>query len=1157
MYKQGLVSIPLIMMLTACGSDSNSGASSDTRQFKGLKFAGMVYDGPISDATVSIYVGNKLLATAKTDQDGKYSAEAKVFDDEYENIKSLPITYKAQRDQIIFYEYAGQTLEQALSHESVNALISNFSTVEYVLADVNKDDFVSANEWDAYQSLDRNYAEQMIIRYGVGLKSIVDFSGSLAGFENTTVWLRNLRSDVSWGQWHRLNDIPYTAAWDSLFADTWFLDQEAHRFISINAWSSQYENVISPDPQPASVKYVLVTGLPQMANVGDWVSPSMFALWSDTTSSDISNEAVITITPATALEKVGARWKVKHAGTITFKAEYNGVSTSNTFTAEGVGLDNIVLSGVGKNVKVGDKLLPLVSAMWTDNATTEVTRLSAWSYTPADAIMLVDGQLQVVKTGEIALTASYQGATSTITFNAEPAALASLRIESTQREQYLGDQFQVSALGIHENDYVLNVSDSAEWTSSDPEILESLGGGLFLSKGVGSATVTATLEGFSTTQQFDVVAKLTGISLNLPNKSVSRNQSIQLSLNGEFNDGSVSEIIEGVQWATSQPEILAIDEKGVATGLVEGSSVVSASYKGLTLEETVTVTQAMIISSVPEFVNGEMVLNEGAKLPYVFKFTRSNGVVHEFAASADGLNFESYGFRAEVDASGLQIADLDKEADLMRGVRAGKTKLALDSVPVDLQQIFVELGALASASDYPTRVDLPVSVVDNQDVYQWHKLAGNATSVEGLVQIQAVQNGNALYRFWQVGGTENGSLFVSKVTASGESDAVEVALPTTDFKLLSNQVISGNNGYVMLVTSNKHVSGVIPEHKAYRYTLADGALAEVDTSKLYNKQFNLNADSFYFAANGNLILLKEDDASLVSVFDFTSNTWTDKVASLNGKPVQLPSQYASIAALDTTGMDYGAFAPPTLNIFDLETQTVTSQQFIYPGDAQYFCAEPKSVSVAVRAELKDSGAGCQIAARGSYDIIGYWIWNSINEAPHTFLFADGKSRRGGDNYGVALVKPDGNVAYSAGRQSVDGTDVFNMAEIVDVEVDGVIEKQVRHQVFNKKEKVMDGAYSKFSVIDGNQFAIVNADVKDELFSVFTHGVAVKDELGQWASDSFMYQLPVSVTSSDTKLYNLGDTLVLSTEGQASTEYWVLQLRKPLLDPTTGEEPAVE
>lgn len=104
---------------------------------------------------------------------------------------------------------------------------------------------------------------------------------------------------------------------------------------------------------------------------------------------------------------------------------------------------------------------------------------------------------------------------------------------------------------------------------------------------------------------------------------------------------------------------------------------------------------------------------------------------------------------------------------------------------------------------------------------------------------------------------------------------------------------------------------------------------------------------------------------------------------------------------------------------------------------------------------------------------------------------------------------------------------------------------------------MDGAYSKFSVIDGNQFAIVNADVKDELFSVFTHGVAVKDELGQWASDSFMYQLPVSVTSSDTKLYNLGDTLVLSTEGQASTEYWVLQLRKPLLDPTTGEEPAVE
>ncbi|MCU8447375.1 hypothetical protein M2G57_17325 [Vibrio vulnificus] len=65
MYKNGLMGIPLILMLTACGSDSGgSDASTDSREYKGLKFTGIVYDGPLYDAEVSIYAGEKLLAQA-------------------------------------------------------------------------------------------------------------------------------------------------------------------------------------------------------------------------------------------------------------------------------------------------------------------------------------------------------------------------------------------------------------------------------------------------------------------------------------------------------------------------------------------------------------------------------------------------------------------------------------------------------------------------------------------------------------------------------------------------------------------------------------------------------------------------------------------------------------------------------------------------------------------------------------------------------------------------------------------------------------------------------------------------------------------------------------------------------------------------------------
>ncbi|POF57547.1 cell surface protein, partial [Vibrio vulnificus] len=153
----------------------------------------------------------------------------------------------------------------------------------------------------------------------------------------------------------------------------------------------------------------------------------------------------------------------------------------------GVGLSNIVLSGVDKKVSVGDKLLPLVSAIWTDSTTTEVTGFVTWSASPANAITFVDGHLQVVGTGDISLTATYQGATSTIAFNAEPATLSGLRLGFDKREQYLQEQFKVVAEGVHENGYVVNFSENAEWVSSNPAILEPVGSGVFVAKGVGSA----------------------------------------------------------------------------------------------------------------------------------------------------------------------------------------------------------------------------------------------------------------------------------------------------------------------------------------------------------------------------------------------------------------------------------------------------------------------------------------------------------------------------------------------------------------------------------------------------------------------------------------------------------------------------------------------
>ncbi|WP_170107640.1 Ig-like domain-containing protein [Photobacterium lipolyticum] len=1083
MYRPILMSVPLIAMLTACGGGSDSDLKPDPKKVlqKKMTFSGMVYDGPMADTTVSVFAGKHLLATAKTDINGKYSVDASISVEQFENIKAQAITYRAQREDIFLYQYAGTSLEEALVSKNNQTLITNFSTVEYVFADIDKNNFVTDEEWKKYQQLDSNFTELATVRYGVGLKSIIDESATLAGYENSTLWLRAVLNDAAWQEWHSSNVAPYRQAWDSLFADTWFLDQEAHRFEDISSWEAKHNYIVTAgplDPDAPVVKHLTMSGIPQKVSVGDLLSPSIQAFWSDDTASDVSE-------PVT------------------------------------------------------------------------------YSVSPADALVINNGRMQVQTSGTITLSAEYKGAFDEVTFVADAAVLASLRLEFDSRQQQLKDEWQVVAHGVHQNDYLVDFSDQAEWASSNPEIIESLGNGRFLSKGVGTAKVIVTWGGLTAEQAFDIKAKIIDVSLNLPNGTISREETVQLSLNGEFNDGSVSVITDEIVWSSSNPEFLTIDENGIATGITEGQSVVTATYQGFTFKETVTVIHPKIVSSIPSFVDGVLTLTEGDILEYGMKFVRSNGIEHAFTAADDGLDFESSGFGGLRDPSRVKIAEIDKDSDRIHAVRSGEDTLEILNVPVELQQIFVELGAITSADDDPTRVSLKVNVLDNADVYQWNLLAGSPPVGKTVTIVQAIQSGNTLYRFWQVKGAEQDGIYLTKVTAEGESAPVLVLAASMNendrpHKLISNGIIHDYYDYVLLLTDSNNGSAA-DNQLAYRYKLSDGSLTVIPLANYPNSTVNMRKDSFAFTPNGDFVVTYEHNkkGEIPHIYHFETGTWEEK-SPMPGKRIQTPLNKSQIAVLETNNMGSEPYEVPVLRIFDLETQQIITQEFVIPGDAEYFCRSVETMSLAIVDNMKDSGAGCMVAKRGNWDGIGYWLWDSIAELPKLHLFSEGVVQGTSDVYAVAYHKPDGHVVFSAaGVKNEAGDKVYDVAEIIDVEVDGVIEQQVSHKRLAQQGKKLEGYYNDLiRVQDGSQYTVNNADVPNESITVFNKGTAVRDEHGQWSSDKYMYQLPVTVEGTN-KLYNLGNTIVLSPEGyENKSEYWLLQMREPQIvdEPVEPELP---
>ncbi|MGF1686734.1 Ig-like domain-containing protein [Photobacterium japonica] len=1165
MYKHTLMSVPLIVMLTACGSDNDDVVDKTTETFNDITFSGVVYNGSMANTTVAIYAGTNLLATVDTDDNGQYSVNASISETDFDQIKDQPVTYHATRNDIILYQYAGISLAEAFASENNKTLISNFSTVEYVLADANNDNYVTKKEWNNYQAVDRDVAELLVVRHGVGLKSVIDHSASMAGFDNSTVWLRALLADANWEEWYTQNITPYQTAWDALFADTWFIDQESYRFRDLPAWQSQYDYVVMPGTVLPVIENMVITGVPSRVRLGDVFTPSVQAVWSNETSTDISALSTFSVSPANALEAVDSQLRVAALGTITLTAEFNGTSTQVTFVSSAEALlESITLTDIGETVAVGDKLSPVVNAVWSDESNTNVTPSVSWTASPADAIVVIDGLPQIVKAGEVELTAHYQGATSSVTFNAAEAVLASLRLASDSTEQFLNDYVSVIAEGVNQNGFALDVSDQVEWVSSNAAVLESLENGQFLAKGVGVATLSASLGEIAAEQVFTVVAKLVNVSINLPNGTISREETVQLSLNAEFNDGSVTAITDEIVWASLNPEYLTIDENGVAVGVLEGTAQVTATYNGVTLEDTIHVIAPRIVSSTPRFEDGMLVVKEGESIGYGFTFTRSNGVQHVFEASADETDFEAYGLRELQDASGIQIAEMDKEADLIHGVRAGQDVLSIDDVPPALQNILVEIGAIDTAYDSKRKVQINVNVLENDDVYQWHRVTAQAPAGDSATMVQAIQSGNVLYRFWTVEGAEQDGLYVTQVTAAGESTPVFV-MAASDKELANNQIIHESNGYVLLVTSTDSDNPHSGDTVNYRYNLADGTLTAVNmTGTGYpDDEFNFSSDSFAFSPNGDFVSIRSysyTNTATAYVYDFATEAWTIK-GEMEGARIQTPSNTQKITVLNTKNMDSSSsgYVAPMLSEFDLETHAIVTQELTIPGDAEFYCRSVDTFSLAAADNLRDSAAGCMIARKGSWDGIGYWLWDSVAELPKVHLFTDGVVTSTSDVYGVAARKPDGHVVFSAAR-IVNGAreNVFDVAEIVDVEIEGIIEQRVSYQRFNKNGETLIGNHSpKTRMMDGNQFLIENVNVPNEVFAVFNQGTAIRDEHGVWESNKYMYQLPKKVDNG-TKFYHLGDTFIVSPEDHYNADYWFLQLRDPedeeVVDPVLPEPP---
>jgi uncharacterized protein YjdB len=300
-------------------------------------------------------------------------------------------------------------------------------------------------------------------------------------------------------------------------------------------------------------------------------------------------------------------------GTVTITATYMGLSDSVVLTCtEMRTLVELQVTPFAASMIIG-QLQPFVAtAIYSDGSTQNVTGMTTWS---SSSPMVADvrnmggmggrGTVTALSAGTATITGSYMGMSASGFVTVSDAKLTGISVSPPALALRVGETQGLQAIALYSDGSTRNVTGMAVWTSSDQTVADvtntAMGGGRgrVTALAAGSVTITATFMGFEGTSSVRVSEPtLTEIQVTPTNPTIPLNLVQPLQATAIYSDFSRRNVTGLAGWSSSDPAVAPVSNaggsRGQVTGLAPGTSVISATFMGVTGTTTVTVTKATV-----------------------------------------------------------------------------------------------------------------------------------------------------------------------------------------------------------------------------------------------------------------------------------------------------------------------------------------------------------------------------------------------------------------------------------------------------------------------------------------------------------------------------------------------------------------------------------
>lgn len=318
--------------------------------------------------------------------------------------------------------------------------------------------------------------------------------------------------------------------------------------------------------------------------------------FSDGTTADISNTVIWSsgTTSAATVLQTGVTTGIA-IGSSIITATSGTKSATATITVTPATLSSIAVTPLTATVPSTFTQAFIATGTYSDGTILVITNAVTWSSgTIAVATVLPTGVATGVSAGTATITATSGAKTGTGTLTVSSVTLASIAVTPAVPTIALGGTQAFTANGTFSDASVVDITNTATWTSSNLPIATVLATGIATGVSAGTSTITATSGLVSNTSTLTVTAAaLVSIAVTPTATAIANGGSQAYVAMGTYSDASIVNITNSVIWSSNNLPVATILASGVASGPSAGTARITATSGLITNFATLTVNAAL------------------------------------------------------------------------------------------------------------------------------------------------------------------------------------------------------------------------------------------------------------------------------------------------------------------------------------------------------------------------------------------------------------------------------------------------------------------------------------------------------------------------------------------------------------------------------------